>query len=358
MSSNTSFPQEAGLIREDFYLNYPHSNGFCRDGSLLLGRLDGMTASIWKTALEAKDDVRICAFDVSREAGQLWFDVAAETDRLVVASGCEVWIYDPDGTGQGRCIHRVELPAQMFYPHPSISADGRYVLIGVRYPEYYAVLKIEVETGESYIQFKHSWWMNHIYFSPYDENWIGFCHEGPCEKTRDRVWGWHAVQAPEGRCLFDQNWGNPARELWVGHERWCFHAPTALVVAYGGSPGEPRGVYELSAEGKRPRLVSQGNRYLHVNVSHSGRYAVVDTSGPHDLAGRGWENAQHISDILLLDMASGEQRWLARSKVDARHPYHPHPVFSPDEKLIYFNEATIQPRGNRVRVVKNPWVSH
>ena len=351
-------PPEAALVREGFYLTYPHSNGFCKDGhTLVLGHLDGMIASLWKTAPEAKDDVRICEFDVSREAGQLWFDVASRANRLVVASGNEVWVYDLDKMGQGKCIYRVDLPVQMFYPHPSLSSDGRQVVIGVRFPERYAALWIDVESGESRNLFECPRWVNHLHFSPYDENWIGFCHEGACEKISDRVWGWHAVHAPEGRCLFDQNWGTPARKLYVGHERWCFHAPTALVVAYGGSPGGPRGVYEVSAEGKPPRLISQGDRHLHVNVSRSGHYAVIDTSGPHDLAGRGWENAQNVSDILLLDVSTGEQRWLARSKLDPKHPYHPHPVFSPDEKFIFFNEATLQPRGNRVRAVENPWFS-
>jgi len=351
-------PTPAGastVFREGFYLTYPHNNGFCQDGrGLVLGRLDGASASLWKTSLDANEETRVCRFDVAGEAEKLlWFDVAQNANRLVTVRDNGIWIYDLDRPGGGDCIYRAESPAQLL-SLASITSDGRQVVATLRFPDRYAALSVEVETGKSRILFEQPWYANHFHFSPYDEAWIGFCHEGPCEQVGDRVWGWNAIHAPEGRCLFDQNFGNPARELCVGHERWCFHAPTALVVAYGVSPGGPRGTYEIFADGKSPRLVSRGDRHLHVNASRSGRWAVIDTSGPHDLPGRSWENANGISDILLLDAVSGGQLFLARTRLDS-HPSHPHPVFSPDERFIFFNEATVPDKGNRVRVVENPW---
>ncbi len=64
--------------------------------------------------------------------------------------------------------------------------------------------------------------------------------------------------------------------------------------------------------------------------------------------GRGWENVEDISDVLLVDAARGARRWLARTRLKP-HPSHPHPVFSPDEQFVFYNEATDDARGNRVR---------
>jgi len=346
---------EVSLVRDGFYLTYPHNNGFCKDGrTMVLGRMEGTRASLWKVSPDSKEDIRICEFDVSNKVEKLlWFDVARETNRLVVATHDSVWMYDLEKQGSGECIYRETSPARML-ELPAIKSDGSEAVIGLRFSDHYAALSIDLNTGKNRILFEKPWYANHFHFCPYDEAWMGFCHEGRCEETSDRVWGWHPVHAPEGRCLFDQNWGNPARELNVGHERWCFHAPAALAVAYGASPGEPRGTYEVYADGKPPRLVSRGNRHLHVNASLSGRWAVVDTSGPHDIIGKGWENAEGISDLLLVDMVSGEQLWLARSRIES-HPSHPHPVFSPDEKSIFFNEFLPETRGNRVMRVENPW---
>jgi len=231
----------ATLFRDGFYLAYPHSNGFCRDGrGLVLGRMDGMNASLWKISLDSKEETRICEFDVTGEMSKmLWFDIAQNTNRMVTVHGNGIWIYDAEKPGRGDCIYRAASPAQLIEV-PSIVSDGRQVVVGLRFQDRYAALSVDVDTGENRILFEKPWFVNHIHFFPHDETWIGFCHEGPCEHVSDRVWGWHAIHAPEGRCLFDQNWGDPARELCAGHERWCFHATTALVVAYGVSPGEPR----------------------------------------------------------------------------------------------------------------------
>ena len=351
-------PALAGTIfREGFYLTYPHNNGFCKDGrSLVLGRLDGVNTSLWKTSLDSEDQTRICDFDASCEMeSRLWFDVARKANRLVMVRDNGIWIYDLEKEGRAERIYQAESPA-LLVSLPNITSDGRQVIVGLHFPDRYAALRVYVESGGNRVRFEHAWLTKHYHFSPHDEAWIGFCHEGSCDQVNDRVWAWHAVHAPEGRCLMNQNWDNSMRALYVGHERWCFHAPTALAVAYGVSPGEMRGIYEVGRDGRPARLVSQGDRCWHVNASPSGRWAVIDTSGAHDLPGKGWENAGDISDILLLDMVTGEQRWLARSRLGKTHPSHPHPTFSPDEKFVLFNEAI--GRSNRVRLVENPWLAN
>jgi hypothetical protein len=346
-----TLPAPTEIFREGFYLPYPHSNGFCRDGRhIVLGKVEGTTASLWRCSLEGRDDHCLGSFDFSGEEEKLvWFDVARGADRLIASNGQQLRVIDVV-TGERKSIYRAESPAHLM-SLTAINAAGTRVLVGLRYPDRWAALEVDVDSGKSWILFEHAWYLNHFHYSPHDETWIGFCHEGACESVSDRVWGWHAMHAPKGRCLFNQNWGDPKRELCAGHERWSFHADSVIVVAYGASPGRPRGIYEAFADRRAARLISEGNRDLHVNISASGRWIALDTSGPHDRSGRGWENADGISDVHLLDAVSGKRRWLARTRITS-HPSHPHPVFSPDEQFVFYNEATEMPRGNRVRRVR------
>ncbi|MER5365648.1 hypothetical protein [Streptomyces sp. NPDC002722] len=192
-------------------------------------------------------------------------------------------------------------------------------------------------------------WRSHQFHSPYDESWLTFAHEGPSREIPDRIWARHPVRAPEGRCVFDQ--AAEGGTLAVGHERWMFHDLGALVCAYGESEAGPRGLYALHPDGRPARLVSAGERDWHCDISRDGRRAVVDTSGPLDAPGRGWQNAGQVSDVVLVDMATGARTLLARTAAD-RHPRHPHPVFTPDGTAVLHNHG--DPSTGEVAVARVP----
>ena len=346
---------DADVIMEDCYQTYPHANGFADGGrSLVLGRVEGKMTSLWKVPLDGGAAVKVCEFDTTAEAEPLlWFDVALTANRLFTVAQGALWSFDlnlPSSAGEMIC----RPPLAISYGLCSVTADGARVVLPLRDGEFFVAYEIDTATGRGRELFRKDWWVGHLHYCPHDESWIGFCHEGKCEVTADRVWGWHQTLAPEGRCLFDQRWEDAERRLFTGHERWCFHQTGALTVAYGVSDGKPRGVYEVTPGNPAGRLVSEGDRHLHVSPSHCGRWAVIDTCGPHDMPGRGWENAGTVSDIILLDMADGRQQWLTRSRLSS-HPWHVHPVFSPDGKSVFFNEAAAQGRGGRVMRIANPW---
>ncbi|AHF89594.1 hypothetical protein OPIT5_04430 [Opitutaceae bacterium TAV5] len=329
------------------YLTYPHANGFAGGGRfLVLGQQETTGFSLWRCDLSTGEEQRLGVLPADVAGDPLWFDIALRSGRLVTVTNNEVWCCDVLRPGSADRIYREEAPGACLQSLPSISADGERVLVVRRTGDNHAVMEITTITGQARVLFSVPWHAGHVHFSPCDETWIGFCHEGRADAITDRVQAWHAHQAPEGMCLLDQR---PAG-LWLGHERWAFHAPTVLVVAYGGSPGKPRGVYELFHDRRPPRLVSEGDRDWHVNVSRDGRWAVVDTTGPHDRPGRGWEEAENISDVLLIDLVTGRRTFLARSRRGANHPRHPHPVFSPDGETVFYNETA--PDGDAVRVMR------
>lgn len=347
------------------YLAYPHSNGFFAGGRFLVfGQCGDREFGFWRRDVTTGAETRL--FELPRGEGDLdmrWFDVAGATGRMVVIDGNNVWCCELDASpGEARpelAYREPSASGAALVDLPSLSADGSRLLCNRVVGGRHQVIEIAMEgagAGRARVLLEFPWHANHVQFSPHDERWIGFCHEGPTEKVGRRVWGWHASLAPESRCLFD----NGAAGLCVGHERWAFHAASVFVVAYGVSPGRPRGVYEIFPENTgagSARLVSEGDRDWHVDVSRDGRWAVVDTTGPHDAPGRGWENAGDVSDVVLIDTATGRREFLARSRFHARHPRHLHPVFSPDGAVIFYNESGVNGDGHCIRAVANPWWS-
>jgi WD40 repeat protein len=334
------------------YMTYPHCNGFCGGGRfLVLGQIENEATSLWVVDIVSREERFICRFLQSQSPSvPMWFDVAYAAARLVTVADNAVWVYDLEGKDDPLCIYKAA-GDDILGGMPSISSDGRRVLAGGRDADSYFGVIIHVESREVVKPIRHSWWANHIHFCPHDENWIGYCHEGKAEDVSDRVWAWHADEAPEGKCIFNQESQTPGVHLCVGHERWCFHDNAVLVPAYAISAAGPYGLYQIFPDARPPRFVSEGNRDWHCDISRDGKWAVVDTSGPHDLPGKSWENSGGISDVLLINVATGVRRFLARSRMTNPHPSHPHPVFSPDGCRVFYNEANEQGTQNRIMEV-------
>lgn len=331
------------------YHAYPHANGFADGGaSVVLGQVEGGQVSLWRRSLDSEAEEQLARFEAPVDASMptaahLFFDVAEQANVLVVVAEGAVWSIDLGRPGKPRELYRAA-DGETINSLPNIAADGRRVLLQITRPDgVYAAIAIEVATGRVETIVTRDWWLSHVHFSPFDPAWIAFCHEGDTLTIPDRMWAWHARAAPDGVPIADQRWDDPARRLSLGHERACFHAASELVIAYGVSVGGPRGLYEVPFEPGRPmRLVSEGDRDWHCNVSRDGRWALVDTTGPHDAPGRGWDDAGDVSDVLLVDMQTGRRRLLARSH-QTTHPWHPHPAFSPDASRVLYNES----RGTR-----------
>jgi hypothetical protein len=329
---------------QDCYLTYPTANGFCGE-SLVAAQRHSDSFSLVEISL-ATGGMRTLANLPRIGADLLYFDAAGS--RIVAGASGAVWLIEGDRAAEPL------ISGLQNTPIPSLSRDGQRIVLTLRdSDDLFHLEEYRVETGKSQRLTSASWWMNHAHFSPHDESWIGYCHEGPCEEVMDRVWGFHIQHAPQGKCLFDQcSFDGP---LYVGHERWSFHDCSVFAVAYGVSPGEPRGIYEIFADGRSARLVSQGDRDWHVDVSRCGRWAVVDTTGYHDTRGQRLDlkEAGGVSDIVLIDCVTGYREHLTRT-TNSTHPSHPHPVFSPDGRWIYFNECDETGRRNRIRRLRNP----
>lgn len=336
------------------YLPYPHSNAFLNENQVLLiqqGR-DGwkIVAGSWQEnewrESDARTVVRLNAEDAANV--HVMFDIALKTPRMALIYNQALYLLDPRES-------YTDLPKPLYTPAngtrlysiPSINAAGSRAVILEEGTGISTIKEIDLARGDVRTLVEKIWQIGHVHFVPGNEEWIAFCHEGATETIPDRVWAWHAKDAPAGRCVFDQKSDDPKQFLNVGHERWGFTEASGLAVAYGCSPAGPRGLWQVFADGRPARQIFKNDRCWHCDISRDGRYALADTTGTWNLPGCGWKDDDKNRSILLIDVASGRHVVLGAAGGD-KHPYHPHPVFSPDGRCVLFNTK----RGDETAVMK------
>lgn len=346
------------------YHTYPHSNGFSVDGrEMVVMQMMPDHTSLWMLPIDRLDTQpqsiapgrRVASFDLPQPSSDkapitIWPDIALHRNIMTLSVLDSIWVLDMD--------EHLPRPRLIYVaPHgwkltdlTSQKPDGSAVCFGIRDEQtgVYQCIEIDQATGKARTILEADWFINHFHYCPHDPDWIGFCHEGPTEQIPDRMHAMHPTRLPEGRCIFDQVSDEPGKLLCVGHERWCYHETSAITVAYGVSPAGLRGLYRISPQpDESAKLISQSDRDWHCNVTRDGRHMVVDTTGPWNLPGCGWENANGNSDVVHVDPDTGNRHLLASTK-HRFQPWHPHPAFSPDGRWVFFNDYNgndTNPRG-------------
>ncbi len=349
------------------YHTYPHSNGFTVDGrQMVVMQMMPDHTSLWLVITELLDSSpqsispgrRIASFDLPQPVRDkkpipIWPDIALNKNLLTVSVQDSIWLLNLDDIGSKPQLIYVAPRGWQLSDLTSLKPDASAVCFGIEDQAngISRCMEIDLETRQPRVLLEEdARLINHFHYSPYDPDWIGFSHEGPATEIPDRVNGYHPTQAPNGCCLFDQHSDEPGKLLAVGHERWCFDEAAAIAVAYGASPAGPRGVYRIFTDTSKPaQLLSQADRDWHCNLSRDGKRVVVDTSGPSDQPGCGWENAGKFSDVVYLDVTTGQRTLLSRTQ-RAMHPWHPHPAFSPDGRWVFFNDFNGDANNPRGRV--------
>ncbi|MDQ0646533.1 hypothetical protein QFZ53_000729 [Microbacterium natoriense] len=328
------------FIARDVYAAYPHCNAFFDDGRrMVVGDATAPRLLVVDVEPDASPELVLDLRPLGDGDGRLlWFDVAVNAPILATTwSDSVITLELADASAAPSIVYTAGADARID-GLVSINAEGTKVAaIEVRDADR-SLLVIDLATGRVDRRLHVAWTANHVQFSPADDEWIGFAHEGASTEVDDRVWGSHPVLAPFGRPLADQAaLSSEDRPLALGHERWMFHRADAIVVAYGDGPS-PRGVWEVPTDDRAPRLLSAGERDWHCGISRDGTRIVVDTTGPADAPGSGWTDAGDRSTLVVIDVADGSRRALTETRF-LPHPFHPHPAFTPDGTRIVFNRV-------------------
>lgn len=318
------------------YFAYSHNNAFFAGGrKVVLGQRDGPgKASLWARDFLTGINTKIADFEVPVTRDYIYYDVSDDGRLLVASDLTTLWAIDLTAATPTRRRLYTAPPGNELDRLASVRFDAGAVLTGYRPIDATkpgTAVRVRVSDGRATQIFTKAFGITHLQYSPKDVSWIGFA---PGQGARSKVWGYNRLLAPGGRLLWDQM-GADGRELLVGHTVWCRHALSALTVAYGSSPGSPRGLYEVRVDGG-VRLVQEADDYSHCNVSRDGRRAVVDTDG---------------GGIVLVDMVGlVPPRLLARTRC-LTHPAHPHPAFTPDGSKVIFTDTEAATGRTRVAMI-------
>ncbi len=325
------------------YFTYPHCNGFLPDGSLVLARYaeNELVNPHREQPLDylafhpETQDVRLIG---SHPHARTYYSIS-QTGLLLVPGTHDAQVLDTVHGGGFRKIYELS-PDWKISDVSDISPDGKTAALASAHraaPEDYRIESVDLATGRVTTLMDTSWLTNHVHYSPFDPNWLMFCHEG---RADDRIWTWNQKEAPQGRNLFEQRTADN-KYFNIGHERAMFHKPATLFVVYAASSATPRGLYEVTFD-RQAKPLSVFDRYWHCNISRDGRWAVADTQGPAAATGKLdplWMKNEGLCDIAAVNLKTGARQILHPAHANLEHPYHPHPHITPDGRWVVFNDA-------------------
>jgi hypothetical protein len=312
------------------YFTYPHSNGFLPNGNPVVGQIaedgHGLTYLEWDFRSGETRPLFITT------TNNMYWDIAERTGDLVAQQNrASIVAVTTRGTPKSETILQINASrSARLEDLISINAAGENVLYAVEKsdndPAHIRaadLFELDRATGTSTRLAALPFDADHPHFCPHNEAWIGFSHEGDISKSLDRIWGLNR----------DVNGGVPAR-MWdetlahdgvgyVGHERWAFHMTGAVAVVYPPTT-------------KQGTLISASDYDWHCNINRAGSWAVVDTFRPPRRPTEA--DGRTITDVVLVDVATGGRLVLAKSHRHPLHPWHPHPHFTPDGRYIIYND--------------------
>ncbi|MDO4292557.1 MAG: oligogalacturonate lyase family protein [Eubacteriales bacterium] len=303
--------------------SYVTASCFDRSGGIVTARLKEQDAM---ECLYVRTDLKTGEERILYEDGK-WPQFLVWNDKLFHYHGKELLETDiPSGITS--CLWQGEYE---LYGIPSITQDGRYLGVSWYYEDHSTSVSIfDKNTGECREIVRKKFpapyeWISHVMVNPADESKCFFCHEGDCCYITNRLWIADTAQKT-AKLLFrqqmDSEMGNGES---CGHEMWSFDGKGMYFVKYISATILPRGVWYVDQASKKAKSIAESYPYWHVGVSPDGRYLAADTQEP---TGK--------SDIVLIDLETGEEKVLARIPITGIHPCHPHPVFSQDGTKLCF----------------------
>ena len=166
---------------------------------------------------------------------------------------------------------------------------------------------------------------NHLMISPTDKDMFFFAHEGDCRYITNRLWLYDAKTKSKRNIARQKLNGDGDLADCFGHEMWAPDGKGIYFAKYAVSLEPPKGVCYVDIETGKYELLYSKYKYWHVGVSQDGRYIVTDT-----------QYDPHQSEVVIIDRATDEEFLVDMPYMTGKHPCHPHPQLSPDNKKIVY----------------------
>ncbi len=167
--------------------------------------------------------------------------------------------------------------------------------------------------------------ISHMMICPTDPNIMFFCHEGTTEYVSNRLW--ISEKGKPSRHIAEQHLdANGNLGDCFGHESWAPDGKGLYFIKYKCSPQPPRGICYVDVQTGKAELLYSAFHYWHVCCSPKANYLASDTQDGT------------FSGVCLVDQRTGKEQMLVEAGTNWTHPCHPHPMFSPEERLLMFHE--------------------
>lgn len=309
-----------------------------RDGSTQLYRLDLETSvMVQLTAVEGGVGAHQATMLPGRGqaayiAGDRLHRVDLETgvseELFRVPEGYRASILAPDGSGGSVTFAVCEAMAAVTYTGRQYSDFLERLY---RRPSC-LIFRVNTETGEPAVLWGEREWISHVIVSPVDADVVVFCHEGPWERVQ-RLW---RLSARSG--LVEKLLPYEPGLARAGHE---FFTPWGEV----GVQYSLRMTREASdwihynvltdPDGRRPRFYRYpAGMPCHFQAGASGEWLVGDRAYPTEGDADGGACLgllRHRDERVTVEV------WCRHDTSWRTQISHPHPVFGPDDRSIYFN---------------------
>ncbi len=277
--------------------------------------------------------------DVSRPLGGLRACTSPVRQEIYFFEGRDLKVVDADSLEE-RTIYRV--PDDRVPSILTPSCDGRLLAfaertdlgweIGPQYQGFEKMLAesppttirvVEIATGENWPAIEDPAWCSHVNFSPGRPEWICYCHEGPWQLVKQRMWmvtesgGEHYPLRPQ-----DENDS-------VGHEYWLRDGDHVAFHNWHEKKGHLMGWIKYDNTGLVELPFAAGSGHFQSNSDNSLQVGDGSRDEPYILL---WRIAGEV----------GEARKLVRHQSSFHiQRAHPHPIFSPDDDWVaYTSDAT------------------
>lgn len=163
----------------------------------------------------------------------------------------------------------------------------------------------------------------HSMVNPSNPEEVFFCHEGDCRYITNRMWIYRKDKE-KAENFYKQTLDEcGANGDCCGHEMWSENGNYMFFVKYPVSTIEPKGIFRVNVSNGCAELIAGKYPYWHVGVYKNGELLAGDTT----------EEDGNIHVVLI---CGENEEIIADAKTTWQHPVHPHPVFSPSGRRLYF----------------------
>jgi oligogalacturonide lyase len=195
------------------------------------------------------------------------------------------------------------------------------------------LISIDLKTGAREVILEEQRWLGHPQYRPFDDNTVAFCHEGPKDLVKARMW-FVDEDGSNVRCGKLHDEGESCT-----HEFWVPDGSAMIYVSY--LQGEAyRTICSLDPVTLENRRLIHMPQCVHLMSNRDGSLVVGDGAGTAvDAKNRGEGNDPYL---YVFDLKAGTSKYIARHDTswrvykDDRQVTHPHPSFTPDERQVLY----------------------